>query len=185
MNDSKNYSGKILTVKVGDKAPDFALITNRGEEWHLSRHFGTVTALLFFPQAETLMCNRQMCSVRDNWSDYLKTKAVIVGISPGTVEEHKQFSRNHLLPLTFLTDTRRSITKQYAKHRLFPTQLTRAIVVIDAKGIVRCQKIMLRAFRPTDRSVLTSIHAARTDALHADFDRRLKESKERIKFYES
>lgn len=175
----------MLKVKTGDKAPDFALTTDKGEKWHLSQHLGAVTALLFFPQSETFVCTRQLCSVRDHWTDYLQTKAVIVGISPGSVREHNQFTNNHSLPLTLLSDECRTITNIYGKHRLFPTSLTRAIVVIDAKGIVRCQKIMLRAFRPTDRSVLTSIYAARTDALHENFDNLIKESKEKIKFYDS
>lgn len=185
MNGFKNDFSKIQRVKIGDVAPDFALTSDKGEKWHLSRHLGTVTALLFFPQSETLVCTRQMCSVRDNWTDYLETKAVIVGISPGNVKEHKRFVGNHSLPLTLLSDSGRKITNIYGKHRLFPAPLTRAIVVIDAKGIVRCQKVMLRAFRPTDRSVLTSIYAARTDALHENFDKLLKESKERNKFYDS
>jgi len=185
MNDFKDYPDKILRMKVGDKAPDFTLTTDKGEVWHLSRHLGKVTALLFFPQAETLMCNRQMCSVRDNWTDYVKTKAVIVGISPGEIKKHEVFSRHHRLPLTLLTDSDRKITNLFGKHRFLPVGLTRAIVIIDAKGFVRFQKIMLRAFRPTDRSVLRIIYAARTDALHENFDKLLKESKERNKFYHS
>lgn len=185
MNDSKDYPDKILRLKVGDKAPDFTLTTEKGKEWRLSRQLGTVTALLFFPQAETLVCNRQMCSVRDNWIDYVKTKAVIVGISPGEIKTHELFSSHHRLPLTLLTDADRKITNVFGKHRFLSAKLTRAIVIIDARGFVRFQKIMLRAFRPTDRSVLRIIYAARTDALHENFDKLLKDSKERNKFYYS
>jgi thioredoxin-dependent peroxiredoxin len=160
-----------LTLKIGDTAPDFALNTVKGNEWRLSAQLGKVTALLFYPKNETLVCTRQMCSVRDNWEEYLKTKAVVVGISPGTTEEHRNFSQHHGLPLTLLADVGREITKIYTRHQILPVQFTRAIVIVDAKGIIRYRRIMLRAFRPTDRSVLASIYAARTDALQENFDK--------------
>lgn len=78
---------------------------------------------------------------------------MIIGISPGTVEEHLQFGKKYRLPLALLADTDRNITKRYGLHWLFPLSFTRAIVVIDAKGYIRTERIMLRAFRPTDKSV--------------------------------
>jgi len=152
-------------VKIGSPAPDFSLPTEKGVEWRLSNHLGNVTVLLFYPKNETLVCTKQLCSVRDYWEDYLKTKAVVVGISPGTSEENLQFSSNHNLPLPLLTDRNREVTKIYGQHWLFPINFTRAVLVIDAKGTIRAQKIMLRAFRPTDKEVLSAIRSARSDAM--------------------
>lgn len=147
-------------------APDFFLSDHDGEKWELSAHRGKVVCLLFYPQSETLVCNRQLCSLRDNWSDYVKTNATVVGVSPGTPEIHRSFSRKHGLPLPLLADPLRKVTKLYGQHWLYPIQLTRAIVVVDARGAIRYRKIMLRAFRPTDYSVITAIYAAKTDAAH-------------------
>lgn len=185
MNGSARGSNKTVGVEVGDCAPDFVLITETGKKWRLCEHLGHVTTLLFYPRSETLMCTRQMCSVRDNWAAYLQTKAVVVGISSGTADEHNRFSRNHRLPLTLLTDTNNEITKLYAQHRFMSVRLTRAIIVIDAKGNVRYRKVMLRAFRPSDKSVLTAIYAARTDLLHENFKHLLEESRERNRFFSS
>ncbi len=146
------------------KAPDFVLKTEKGENWRLSDYLGNVIALLFYPQNETLVCTRQLCSIRDNWTDYLQTKAIIVGISPATSEEHSSFGQHYKLPIPLLADNERKITQIYGKHWLMPIFLTRAIVIIDAKGYVRTRQIMIRAFRPTDRKVITSILAARADA---------------------
>lgn len=168
-------------LKVGDKAPDFILRTETEKEWQLSGQFGNVTALLFYPQNETLVCTRQMCSVRDNWANYLGTKANVVAISPGTSEEHRRFSQRHRLPLPILADVGREITRIYVRHWLMPVQFTRAILVVDAQGFIRHRQIMLRAFRPTDKSVIASIYAARTDFLHEHFNHILNESRERNK----
>lgn len=153
-------------VEVGSAAPDFVLRDDRNCKWQLSDHLGSVVVLLFYPQNETLVCTRQLCSVRDNWKNYLDTKAVIVGISPATPDEHKAFSQTRSLPIPLLADKDRAVTRIYGKHSLFPINFTRAVVVIDAKGVIRNRDVMLRAFRPSDSRLITDIYAARGDAFH-------------------
>lgn len=152
-------------VTVGSKAPDFELISTDGQPWRMSEKRGEVVALLFYPKNETVVCTRQLCSVRDNWSSYLETKAMIVGISHGTVADHQIFSRRHDLPIPILADTDGKVTLTYNFHWIVPTYFTRAIVIVDAAGIIRSRTVMLRTFRPTDSSVIASIYAARADNL--------------------
>jgi thioredoxin-dependent peroxiredoxin len=161
--------GTFEKAAIGSVAPDFELASDRGERWRLSDQQG-VKVLLFYPQNETLVCTRQLCSVRDHWADYLATKATIVGVSPGTPEEHQRFSASRKLPIPLLADPDRAITRIFARHWLFPINLTRAVVVIDAKGVVRNRDIMLRAFRPSDEKIITDIYAARGDALIEELD---------------
>ncbi len=163
-------SDQNLKVNVGEKAPDFVLNDEKGKKWRLSDQVGQVTAILFYPKNETLVCTKQMCSLRDNWSDYLKSKAIVIGLSPGNKEDHLKFAGKYRLPLPLLADTDSKITKIYMNHWLYPVSFTRGIVVIDAKGFIRTKKIMLRAFRPADRSVITAIHAARADALYENYE---------------
>jgi peroxiredoxin Q/BCP len=157
-------------VRIGEKAPDLRLTTDDGLQWRLSDQRGSVTVLLFYPQNETLVCTRQLCSVRDNWESYLETRAAIVGISPGTPDEHREFSQSRRLPISLLADPDRAVTHIYAKHAVFPISWTRAVVVIDAKGTVRNRSVMLRAFRPADSRIITDIYAARGDELHETYD---------------
>jgi len=164
-------------VAVGEKAPDFELRTEKGEKCRLSAQTGKTVALLFYPKNETLVCTKQLCSVRDNWTEYLETKALVVGISHGGVEEHQDFARRHRLPIPLLADVDRSVTETYNFHWLFPSILTRAVVIVDAKGIIRSRNVMLRAFRPSDRSVITSIYAARADSLSAEYALLKKDNK--------
>lgn len=164
-------------ITIGEKAPDFSLQTNQQEKWHLSDHIGKVVALLFYPQNETLVCTKQLCSVRDNWHEYLDTGATVVAVSSGTVEEHQSFIENHNLPITILADVDRKITDQFCSHWIFPIVLTRTVIVIDAKGLVRSKDVMLRAFRPPDRSVITSIYAAKADLLMDEYKKLTKRRK--------
>ena len=150
-------------VEIGTHAPDFTLPTDRGEQWNLSENAGRVITLLFYPKNETLMCTRQMCSVRDHWAAYLETNTTVVGISPGTPEEHQDFVNKYNLPLPILADADREITRRYTGGGFLPVSLTRAVVVIDARGIVRSREVMLRAFRPSDAKILDSIRRAKFD----------------------
>jgi len=155
---------------IGDAAPDFLLKTDNDKDWRLSDHNDSVTVLLFYPQNETLVCTRQLCSVRDNWEQYLETKATVVGVSPGTPDGHRKFSERLHLPITLLADPDRVVTRLYAKHWLYPISLTRAVTVIDSNGIIRNRDIMLRAFRPSDAHLIADIYAARGDELHQTYD---------------
>ena len=158
-------------VSVGALAPDFALYTDSSKTWRLSDHIGGVVVLLFYPQNETMVCTRQLCSVRDNWESYLETKATIVGISPATPSEHQKFSNRRKLPIPLLADAGREVTGIYCEHWLYPLSFTRAVVVIDANGVIRNRNIMLRAFRPSDTQLITDIYAARGDAFYKEYDR--------------
>lgn len=147
----------------GRPAPDFSLTDEEGREWRLSEKRGRVVTLLFYPRDETLVCTKQLCSVRDRWAEYLATGAEIVGISPDSVESHREFARSHQLPIRLLADAGREVTSLYGLHRWMPVWSTRAVVIVDAQGIVRHRKVMLRAFRPNDGDVLAAIYSAKND----------------------
>lgn len=150
---------------VGARAPDFILEDVNGEKWQLSDTRGRVVALLFYPRDETLVCTKQMCAVRDHWADYVATGAEIVGISPGTIESHQRFAEHHNLPLPLLADVEGDVTRKYTEYGWLPSWATRALVVVDAEGFMRCRKVMLRVFRPDDKEVILAIRLAQIDIL--------------------
>lgn len=152
-------------LTLGSSASNFTLKDTSGADWSVADQRGSVVVMLFYPGDETLVCTKQLCSVRDNWAKYMETNARIVGISPGTEREHYDFSMHHNLPMPLLADGDRSVTSAYGKHSWLPIWATRAVVVIDASGIVRHRKVMARVFRPTDDEVLAAIHIARYDHL--------------------
>lgn len=154
-----------IFARVGEEAPDFILQDTEGKPWRLSEKRGQVVALLFYPQNETLVCTKQMCSVRDHWAEYLETGAAIIGISDGTMESHSLFAKHHSLPLPLLADTGNEVTKMFSHHWWMPAKLTRAIVVIDTKGKVISRQVMFRAFRPNDDEVIAAILYAKTGQL--------------------
>jgi peroxiredoxin Q/BCP len=151
-------------IHVDEQAPDFGLKDERGEEWRLSDKRGQVVVMLFYPGDETPVCTKQMCSVRDRWSEYASTGVELVGVSTDTVESHRKFSENHGLPMRLLADPDGKVTSLYGVKSWIPGRSARAVIVIDAQGVVRHRQIQpLSLFRPKDDQVLTAIRAAQSD----------------------
>ena len=147
--------------QVGAAAPDFTLQDGNGDEWRLSDKRGKVVVLLFYPGDETLICTRQMCSVRDRWEDYAATGAEVVGLSTDSVESHQKFAEHHELPLRLLSDASAAVANLYGARSLIPGKVARSVFVIDANGVLRYRDVRpLGLFRPKDDEVIAAIREA-------------------------
>ncbi len=155
MSSAKPSTG----TNIGDLAPDFKLPDSDGKAWQLSEHRGKVVALVFYPKDETPVCTKQMCSMRDNWSDYEALGAEVVAISVGSVKQHKLFAEHYNLPQTLLADEKGEVTKLMNVKSLFGGS-QRAVIVIDKQGLIRYRKSVMPIFRPSDDEVLTAIRDA-------------------------
>ena len=148
-------------MNIGDTTIDFTLKDNDSNDWTLSDHRGETVVLLFYPGDNTPVCTRQMCSVRDHWSEYQATGAEVVGISTDTVESHQGFAEKHSLPLRLLSDPDGKISAQYGMKSWLPGRSARGVVVIDKDGKIAYSKVQpLSLFRPADEDVLQAIEQA-------------------------
>ncbi len=147
-----------MTLQLGQVAPAIELPDQDGQTWRLSEHRGQVVVLLFYPADETPVCTKQLCSVRDHWSQYQQTGAEVVGINTDAVEKHRRFAERHELPLPLLSDADGHVVKAYDMKNLFGVK--RGVVVIDGAGIVRFVRTVMPLFRPTDDEVLAAIGKA-------------------------
>ncbi|MCC6328720.1 MAG: peroxiredoxin [Acidobacteria bacterium] len=148
-------------MKVGEPASDFTLKDGNGNDWSLSEHRGTTVVLLFYPGDNTPVCTRQLCSVRDHWSEYQATGAEVVGISTDTVESHKDFAEKKELPLRLLSDPDGKVSAAYGMKSWLPGRSARGVVVIDNEGKIAYHKVQaLSLFRPADADVLRAIKQA-------------------------
>jgi peroxiredoxin Q/BCP len=148
-------------INVGEHAPDFALQDAEGRTWRLSEHRGETVVLLFYPGDNTPVCTKQMCSVRDRWSDYMATGAQVVGISTDTVESHKGFAARHSLPFPLLADPQEEVIRAYGVRSWLPHRSARAVVVINADGLVTYKKVQpLSLFAPRDDRIIAAIKEA-------------------------
>ena len=56
-----------MTLKIGDKAPEFALKSDENKIVKLSDFRGQRVLIFFYPKADTPGCTTQACGFRDNF----------------------------------------------------------------------------------------------------------------------
>ena len=77
--------------EIGQTAPDFELKNDEGHPVKLSDFRGKRVVLYFYPQDFTSGCELQACSFRDSYPDIEARNALVLGVSPDSVESHRKF----------------------------------------------------------------------------------------------
>lgn len=145
-----------LALDVGDVAPDFTLDSDTGEAVTLSSFRGSSVVLYFYPRDDTPGCTAQALGVRDAWEQFEARGAVVLGVSPDTVESHVKFRDKYALPFTLLADPDHEVAELYGvwgERKLYGKTyigIERSTFVIDANGVLT--KVM--------RKVKPDVHAA-------------------------
>ena len=125
-------------VGVGSKAPDFSLPSQSGEMVNLKDFLGQKPVVLFFyPKDDTPGCTKEACAFRDDYAEFGKLDAEVIGISSDSVDSHRRFASKHDLPFTLLSDEGGMVRKLYGVPNTFGLFPGRVTYVIDEEGVVR------------------------------------------------
>ncbi len=133
----------MVSIKVGDKAPDFTLPDVDMKPRNLKEFLGKKVVLAFFPGAFTSTCTKEMCMFRDSMSKLSDLKAQVVGVSVNDPFSNKGFSEKNMLPFPILSDFKREVIKQWGLelHNFAGlkdyTVAKRSVFVLDESGTVR------------------------------------------------
>lgn len=130
----------MITLKVGDKAPDFEGRNQDGNSVKLTDFIGKKVVLYFYPKDLTSGCTEQACNLRDNYATLLGKGFEVIGISADDEKSHRKFIAKHELPFSLIADTDKSIhalygtwqeKKMYGKSYMGTVRTT---FVIDEQG---------------------------------------------------
>jgi thioredoxin-dependent peroxiredoxin len=125
-------------VNVGSVAPGFTLSSQSGEMVSLEDFTGNKPVVLYFyPKDDTPGCTKQACAFRDDFEEFGKLDAEVIGISSDSVESHKSFAAKYDLPFTLLSDEGGKVRKLYGVPNTFGLFPGRVTYVIDQEGVVR------------------------------------------------
>lgn len=100
-------------LKLKSKAPDFTLLDQDGKEQALSDYLGQFVLIYFYPKDDTPGCTKEACMLRDDFPDFQKLNAKVLGISADSVKSHKKFAEKYNLPFTLLSDDKKEVLKKY------------------------------------------------------------------------
>ncbi len=79
----------------------------------LSDFKGRNVLLLFFPQAFTGTCTKELCSVRDNIADYNNVNAQVLGISVDSIFTLAKYKEEQKLNFPLLSDFNKEVSEDY------------------------------------------------------------------------
>ncbi len=139
-----------MSIKTGDKAPAFTLISDEKKEVSLSDFEGKQVVLLFFPMAFTSVCTDELCQMRDNIADYNNLNAEILAVSVDSPFTLAKFKEDQKLNFPLLSDFNKEVSRAYGSlYEEFVLGLKgvskRSAFVIDEDGVVQYAEVLENA----------------------------------------
>ena len=128
-----------MPVEIGQEAPDFTLKDQGGNDVTLSSFRGTQNVVIvFYPFTFTGVCQGELCSLRDDLSEFDAVKAQVLAISCDSRHAQKRWATEQGFSFPVLSDfwPHGAVARAYG---VFNEQLgcaNRATFVLDIQGKV-------------------------------------------------
>jgi peroxiredoxin len=152
----------IMSIQVGQQAPEFSLFDTDRKEVKLSELKGKNVLLLFFPFAFTGTCTKELCGVRDSLAIYNDANAEVFGISVDTPHTLKRYKEDQQLNFSLLSDfNKEAMTAYDTMYDVFSMGMKgvarRSAFLIDKEGIVRYAEVLEDAGKIPDFDAIQSV----------------------------
>jgi thioredoxin-dependent peroxiredoxin len=127
-----------MSLKIGDKAPDFTLKTQEGTTLRLYDLLAQKPVVLFFyPKDNTPGCTMEACAFRDRHAIFQDMGAEVIGISGDSVASHQQFAIAHNLPFKLVSDEGDKVRSAFGVPSTLWVLPGRVTYILDQQGIIR------------------------------------------------
>ena len=143
-----------MALEIGQKAPEFKLKAETGEDFSLQTALQAGPVLLaFYPGDFTPVCTKQLCGYGSAYDEFKKFGVQVVGISADETEKHRKFREKYAFPFPLLTDPGKALAKSFGlTSRFMFGAVSRANVLIGRDGTVLYKHV--EALAVTHRSSL-------------------------------
>jgi thioredoxin-dependent peroxiredoxin len=137
-----------MPLNIGDPAPDFSVLNEKGETISLQDLRGQWVVLYFYPKDDTPGCTKEACAFRDNFAKFTAKNAVVLGVSLNDEKAHNKFIKKYDLPFSLLIDADTQLSTAYESYGLKKFMgkeymgITRNTFLIDPEG--KIAKIYLK-----------------------------------------
>lgn len=139
-----------MATNIGQPAPLFSLFDSDKNKVSLEEQRGKNVLLLFFPQAFTSTCTKELCGVRDDIARYSNTNAIVFAISVDSVFTLKKYKEEQGYNFTLLSDFNKNVSEEY--ETLYKEWILdmkgvskRSAYLIDKQGIIRYKEVLENA----------------------------------------
>ena len=103
----------MISLNVGDKAPDFVALNEFGQSTSLSDYIGKKVVLYFYPKDMTPGCTAESCNLGENYSLLQEKGFVVLGVSPDSSKSHQKFIDKYNLPFSLIADEDKAVIKAF------------------------------------------------------------------------
>lgn len=112
--ETKGDAKKKVQLKVGDLAPMFSGIDDKGKKFDAAKHKGKkILIVYFYPADMTGGCTKQACAYRDAIPKLKRKDLLVIGVSGDSVKNHQRFRDEYQLNFPLLADSKGDIAKAF------------------------------------------------------------------------
>lgn len=133
-----------MVPRLGQKAPEFSLPDADSKARSLGEFVRRGAVILaFFPFAFSGVCDKEMCTFRDEFGPLQAAGAQVVGISVDSAYSLKAFAQTYNLQFPLLSDFNKKVTRLYGVLQDpwgglgYKGVAKRAVMLIDKRGMLR------------------------------------------------
>ncbi|MDR2884237.1 MAG: peroxiredoxin [Deferribacteraceae bacterium] len=121
-------------LEVGSAAPDFDLEGDDGKRYTLKEFEGRRLVLYFYPKDNSYGCSREATEFSELSHKFAMKNAIIVGVSPDSIDSHIKFKANIGITFLLLSDPDNITAQAYGAYG--DGRLMRSTFAISPVGVV-------------------------------------------------
>ena len=134
---------KPAELKVGDKAPHFAVAFDSAQEITSESLQGGNKVIYFYPKDDTPGCTIEAKDFRDLIGEFKSAGTIVIGVSKDSVKSHDKFKEKFCLPFPLASDEDGTMCEDYgvwAEKSMYGKSymgIERTTFLIDKAGVIR------------------------------------------------
>ena len=146
-------------LKAGVRAPEFELNATPDQRIKLSDFRGQRVILVFYPADWSPVCGDQLALYNELRDEFVKHKAMCIGISVDGAWCHAAFRENRGYKLALLSDfePKGQVARDYSVYRSSEGVSERALFVIDEEGVIRWAYVSPIGINPGADGILKAL----------------------------
>jgi peroxiredoxin Q/BCP len=127
-----------MALRVGQRAPDFDVVSSSGARLRLADLAGKKNVVLYFYPADfTMVCTKETCGFNAVYDELAASDTEVIGVSVDSNDSHERFAKEYGLSFPLVSDGDRELARKYEATSLLRDLLgktSRITYVIDKKG---------------------------------------------------
>jgi len=133
----------VMSLKVGDKAPDFNVSSDTEGNISLRNFKGKKAVIFFYPKDNTPGCTKECVQFSESIDKFTSAGTVVIGTSKDSIESHVNFRQKHNLKIYLASDSAGSMVGAYGvwvekqNYGRKYMGIERSTFLVDESGVIR------------------------------------------------